>query len=394
MTHSFVDKVNKYRNALSLPWASFVIDVETTLIPDGKYETVYNRTPRYVMDGVLGTDSSWKEPKIHENVDQLISNIDYRDFIWIGHNISYDLWIYNYYKNLSEINSKDLLIWDTMLAEYLLTNQVERMPSLEKCCENYGIPMQKENEVSDLIKSGVCPSVIDKTKLAEYLKIDLLMTREVFLKQKEIFDSKPKAWQNMFINQMFFLLNTLRASWNGMKINEEFVEQNKVKLRAELAYLEGWLTASMEGMSGVPAEYWNPASNKDLTVFLYGGFKEWTEREQVGVYKTGLKVGQPRWKLNKKESVLGVRYIGQNSVDESALKECKEASSRTGDSTMVTFLDNLLKYKDTSKNYNTYFEGYMNFNNGDGYINPKYNHGLTPTGRLTCSQPNLQNIKG
>ena len=81
-----------------------------------------------------------------------------------------------------------------------------------------------------------------------------------------------------------------------------------------------------------------------------------------------------------------------SSVDEAAIRQCLVYASHP--SGWKDFLEKLIEYKDTNKNLNTYFEGYMNHATVDGFIKPKYNHGLTPTGRLTCSGPNLQNIKG
>jgi len=389
MTHVFVEKIRKYQEVLKSAFI-YVVDVETTLISKDKYKTVYNTPPKYVCHGWVNC-TNFDTPSILWNSGNLFGGFKiHRDLLLVGHNISYDTFIastvaYSGFK-------VGVFIWDTMLAEYLLTNQIERMPSLEQCCENHGIAMRKDEEVAQMMKAGVCPSTIPKDKLEEYLKGDLLMTKEVFKKQRELFYQRPPEWQVMFINQMFFLVNTLRASCNGMKIDWGFVAGNKTTLEASVAAYEADLKKFMGDKTSTDPSIWNPASNTDLSVFLYGGIKKWDERVPNGVYKTGIKAGQTKYKIEKRECVCRDTFPNLSSVDEAAIRQCLVYASHP--SGWKDFLEKLIEYKDTNKNLNTYFEGYMNHATVDGFIKPKYNHGLTPTGRLTCSGPNLQNIKG
>ena len=391
MTHVFVEKIRKYQEVLKSAFI-YVVDVETTLISKDKYKTIYNTPPKYICHGWLNTTKKDNESKIlwdHDNLWYPLFKGDQKYMLFVGHNISYDLFIASMGRPAI---SKNLMIWDTMLAEYLLTNQVERMPSLEQCCENYGIVMRKDEEVAQMMKAGVCPSTIPKDKLEEYLKGDLSMTKEVFKKQRELFYQRPPEWQVMFINQMFFLVNTLRASCNGMKIDWGFVAGNKTTLEASVAAYEADLKKFMGDKTSTDPSIWNPASNTDLSVFLYGGIKKWDERVPNGVYKTGIKAGQTKYKIEKRVCVCRDTFPNLSSVDEAAIRQCLVYASHP--SGWKDFLEKLIEYKDINKNLNTYFEGYMNHATVDGFIKPKYNHGLTPTGRLTCSGPNLQNIKG
>lgn len=388
MTHVFVEKIRKYQEVLKSA-SIYVVDVETTLISKDKYKTVYNTPPKYVCHGYLNIDSH-AIPGIRYNPGGLFEYFsDCEKNLYIGHNITYDIFIaLNQGSNFKMAS----IVWDTMLAEYLLTNQIERMPSLEQCCENHGIAMRKDEEVAQMMKAGICPSTIPKDKLEEYLKGDLLMTKEVFKKQRELFYQRPPEWQVMFINQMFFLVNTLRASCNGMKIDWGFVAGNKTTLEASVAAYEADLKKFMGDKTSTDPSIWNPASNTDLSVFLYGGIKKWDERVPNGVYKTGIKAGQTKYKIEKSACLCRDTFPNLSSVDEAAIRQCLVYASHP--SGWKDFLEKLIEYKDINKNLNTYFEGYMNHATVDGFIKPKYNHGLTPTGRLTCSGPNLQNIKG
>ncbi len=55
-------------------------------------------------------------------------------------------------------------------------------------------------------------------------------------------------------------------------------------------------------------------------------------------------------------------------------------------------IEKLLIYRHLTKLYSTYLEGLEQYINENGIINPIFNQTLARTGRLSCSEPNLQNI--
>ena len=370
MTHVYTEKVEKYQELLTSK-KIYVIDVETTLISKDKYKTVYNTPPEYIVHAV----SNVLQPKVfvqrnHKDLHYLFRNLSW-DNMYVGHNITYDIFIAATY-DLSTFGTKGF-IWDTMLAEYLLTNQVERMPSLEQCCANYGIKMVKGQEVAEAMKAGVCPSTLPPEQLDEYLEQDINMTKELFFKQKTEFYKRPPEWQVMFINQMFFLVNTLRASVNGMKIDRQYVEHQKLALWADVARLEKYLKEFMGVQTSTDPSIWNPASNADLTIFLYGGTKKWDDRVPNGVYKTGASAGKTRYKIEKKQFVRTPIFESRGSVDTSALKDMLKATKLGATGAYAPFLEKLIEYKDKNKNLSTYYEGYMNHATVDDYIKPNGN---------------------
>lgn len=396
------DKFKLYREAVEDDDSIFVFDVETTLIPKGKGESMYKTPPTLVMwDGyALSSGRFYSEINAtmflsdYELYDYLINTLPTGNLdILVGHNVTYDVFI-----GLTCTGKKDAflpqhtVLWDTMLAAYLLSNQELRSPSLNETAEYFSISGRKDDEVSQMIKSGICPSTIDRDKLKEYLDQDILLTKDVFLKQRELFLAKPKQWQNMFINQMLFLANTFRASYNGIKIDQQFVDSQKKALEVRLSFLHAELTSFMQRFTTIDKFYWNPASNDDLRIVLYGGTKTIEKRIIVGIYKTGAKAGQNRYKIEKNHFTITGLFSHlkllpeKQTVDEAKIKQLKSVGYRV-------FLDNLLEYRDVSKNLGTYYEGYMSYADSDGFIHPQYHHTRTPTGRLTCTNPNLQNIK-
>lgn len=53
---------------------------------------------------------------------------------------------------------------------------------------------------------------------------------------------------------------------------------------------------------------------------------------------------------------------------------------------------NILIYREIMKRVNTYYKAYMKFAEKDGRIHASFNQTGAPTGRFSCSDPNLQNI--
>lgn len=55
-------------------------------------------------------------------------------------------------------------------------------------------------------------------------------------------------------------------------------------------------------------------------------------------------------------------------------------------------IDEVLRYRTTSKMYSTYIESMYNYIRADGKIHTQFNQTVTVTGRLSSNEPNLQNI--
>jgi DNA polymerase I-like protein with 3'-5' exonuclease and polymerase domains len=126
---------------------------------------------------------------------------------------------------------------------------------------------------------------------------------------------------------------------------------------------------------------------------------EYTEKEQSGVYKTGAKAGEPKYRnvtrtlsLIQKASVLKeweTKTKGIYKVDEDVLKEVRNS---VVDTQLRDFIDTLLKYREVKKELSTYITGLKEVIYEDGYIHGNLHHTSTHTGRLSSSNPNLQNF--
>ena len=148
-----------------------------------------------------------------------------------------------------------------------------------------------------------------------------------------------------------------------------------------------------------PTTYWDyndmTFSNKQLNYFFLGGEIKWYSKEEAGVYKSGAKKGQPKYKKEERSIVLPSLfdpiYLKKNksgySFDEDALRSIIENESGDGE----IFATNMLTLREKEKELQM-LTSLLNLTWPDGIIHPSYNHCITATGRLSCSNPNLQQV--
>lgn len=375
-----------------------VIDTETKLIDKDK--SVYAYPPEFVLgvswveNGVFGDT---KKEYLHRwNKNDFYGVIDpaSKPYVTVGHNVCFDLLVTGMHK-LSDLGHD--IVWDTAIAEYEMFGQAFTYPSLQQLADKYCPGEMKENSVSEMIKAGVCPSTIPNDKLVEYCKQDVNITKKVFVAQMELFKVYPKNLQNLILQRMKYRMITHEMSCNGMMMDKEKMLGASKSLEIDEILLERKLTLAMS--SHMPkADDINPSSNQQLMGVLYGkGTYKVTKMVDTGeVYKSGDKKGQPKLKKEFIHQPYKNPFfpVGRmDSVDEQSLNkilsclippECRD------------FVETLLKYRTVSKERRTYFQGYYDVaRDGDPYISlhTEFKHTATPTGRISSSKPNIQNLK-
>lgn len=96
----------------------------------------------------------------------------------MAHNAKFELgWL----KRIG-IDLRELIVWDTMLADWVLNGNLKRSLTLTECCKRHGIHLKKDI-IGDWIRKGVDTDNIPKSWLVEYCSIDVEMTRELFARQ-------------------------------------------------------------------------------------------------------------------------------------------------------------------------------------------------------------------
>ncbi len=285
------------------------------------------------------------------------------------------------------VSDRKIRLWDTSIVEYILRNHRMRMPSLDVVAKQRGTPT-KDATVSDLIKSGMCPSKIDRDMLAHYLEGDLVATREIFLQQyKEVYDRKldKVVWATMEA-----LWATTEMQHNGMAVDLSVLRLHEQSWDARLAAIDTELSSLcklVDVFATDPEFSWG--SNHDLSRLLFGGTKNGVVKESVGYYKNG----RPKFKnVTKLRIFTGLGLTPKSGSETSRAGifsvDDKSLSAHSGKSKVV---DLLLERRALAKLGSTYGNA-IRTKSIANVLYGQLHHNVTGTGRLSSSDPNLQNM--
>ena len=318
-----------------------------------------------------------------QRMQEFIANAD----LLVGFNIKFDLhWLRRIGIDISKVK-----VWDCQIGEFLLENQTNQYPSLDQAAEKYGLPKKLDIVKTEYWEKGIDTDMIPRDILSDYLAQDLILTEQVYLKQVEQFKTNGKA--ALFKVQCLDLLVLEEMEYNGIKFNTEKAREKAEEIYHELA---GILAELSIYTNGVPVNF---NSNDHLSCLLYGGTITIDDRIPVGVFKTGLKVGQTRYKIIEKhyelprlvEPIKGTEtakegYWKTNADVLRSLKLSKVAK------TIVGLLN---RYSELEKLAGTYLTGWSNLidkmNWEKDMIHGNLNQCTVITGRLSSTKPNLQN---
>lgn len=316
----------------------------------------------------------------------------------VGHNIKFDL---HYLRRFSPAWAEWMRtgrVWDTMLAEYLLSGQYVKFPSLDYCAERYQGTL-KDTLISAYWEQGVRTEDIPKEQLCEYLKNDVLNTELVYLAQRQ--RAADLGMERLISANMEALLATADMEWNGMAFDAEGARAHAITLEVRRAELQAQIVRVFEIY--LPSVTYNPCSREQLSAVLFGGSMGVVEdvivRTDEGeplTYKSGLRKGEPK---TRKERV-AVWVDGMSVRPSSSWKTSKEGVYQVHEDVLEKLKDDtragalvrlVLAFRELEKDISTYYRGYSDLVWQDGCIHPSLEHVSTATGRLSCTKPNLQN---
>lgn len=192
------------------------------------------------------------------------------------------------------------------------------------------------------------------------------------------------------------LLILEEMEWNGIKFNEELANQRAGEIKEQIQQIEDRLLAIYPN---VPISF---NSGDQLSAFLYGGTITQEVKEHVGFFKTGTKVGQPRFRNHEVLHELPRLFT---PVRGSELK--KPGFYATSADTLLKLKGNR-KTKDIleliqrrtrlstllEKTYEGLMKVHREQNWEPNYLHGQFNQVVAATGRLSSSKPNLQNLDG
>lgn len=361
------------------------LDVETTVFNKGNPFDLRNKC---VMVGLKFQGEVAQTFLLGEfNWVNLIQKyIDKADLI-VGFNLKFDL---HWLRNIG-ISFEDKKIYDCQLGEFLLSNQEHKYPSLNSCLEKYELTLKLDVVKTEYWDKGIDTDAIPVEILEEYLVGDLEATEEVYKIQTN--ELVKAGLYPLFKLQCLDLLVLEEMEYQGIKFNTTRAKQKADEISEELSNLVSDITSYS---NGVP---FNLNSDDHISALLYGGTITEDTRIPIGVYKTGAKVGETRYKIITKEYLLP-RLIEPLKGTE----RVKEGYWLTNDDVMRSLkpnkdakilLQKLKKYATLEKLKGTYLIGWSNLidemNWEKDMIHGTINQCTVITGRTSSTKPNLQN---
>jgi len=319
--------------------------------------------------------------------------IDEADML-VGFNIKFDLhWLQN-----KGILFEGKRVFDCQIAEFLLSNQREKYPSLNGALTRLSLPLKLNVVKEEYWDEGRDTSEVPVDILEEYLLGDLIGTEEVYKKQtNELVDA---GLYKLFKLQCLDLCVLQKMEYNGIIFNTKKAREKADEISKELSNLVSSLNDYTNGISV------NLNSGDHVSCLLYGGLIEEDIRIPIGEYKTGEKIGQTRYKILTKQYNLPRLITPLKGTERLKKGDTKDTARywQTNDDVIRSLkpdkgakklLDLLKKYTTLEKLRGTYLIGWSNLleemNWEKDIIHGNLNQCVASTGRLTSTKPNLQN---
>ena len=340
----FKDFIEKLKNQ-----NLFAFDTETTSLNIFEAELVG-------VSFCFDTKTSYYVPLLHEVMFEENKQVDIDEFISLvkkifenenqkktGHNLKYDIQIFKNYG----VNVKGFS-FDTMIAAYLLSPD-DLSFSLSSTAKKYlgldGI------EYKDVIGKKDNFSQVDIQRAANYSAEDSYFSWMLYLKlSKEL---EEKELTKVFYDIDLPLLDVLsKMELNGVCIDTESLKKSSIFLGEELKTLENEIYELAGGST------FNINSPKQLSFILF---------EKLRISTKGIK-----------------KTTQGYSTDVTTLEKLKGVHP---------IADKLLQYRSVFKLKSTYIDSLpLYVSKKTGRLHTKFNQAVTGTGRLSSSDPNLQNI--
>jgi len=397
-----------------------VFDAETTM------RGGFGRDSNPFIDKILCTGYKYQKPKLlgYNAIDALLGNYQPTDLFstkqdyplpgflndvdtLIGHNIKFDLLFIWRSHELQNYLKRGGRIWDTQLAEYLLSGQRHKYPALRDIAVNrYGC----RERVKHL--EGKNTEEVPIELLLEDVRNDVLDTEAVALQQAKL--TKEKQMHALCKTQMEGLLATTEMEFNGMYIDKQKLLENKAVLQNEY-------DNALRELMLLVNKHWNPAtpfnsgSPKQVSQLFFGGIIKYKAREPIlnalgvpEVIKSGVNRGTVKTKLMDKTidyKGLGLKpnLSWENNNGYRTDEEVLDLIAKRPNTDAGKIAIQMLKIRELSKQLNTYYTGFEKLiYDWDGCIHGHISHcgyegndkkgGGTATGRTSSVNPNLQNI--
>lgn len=361
-----------------------VLDVETTTHAKG---SAFNQQNELVTVQ-LKVGESPAVVYFKEDFGKVIPILESASVI-IGFNLKFDLhWIQR------EFGWKADCVWDCQLAEFIFSKQTWKYPDLKTACENYGLQTKTDVVKDEYWSKGIQTTDIPREILAEYGANDVEITYQLFLNQLQLFSDKEQAKFKLFRLHCNDLIVLQTMENHGIMYDVQASLQQSKELEKQVKHLEGKIYAFT---GSIPI---NLDSRDHVSILLYGGTISVDTRIPIGTYKTGAKLGQPRYKIIETKYDLPrlvqplkgseLKKEGYFATDEPTLLSLKPNATTKKLITWLLDRSKLMKLK------STYLEGLPKTIEEMGWtpnmLFSNLNQCVATTGRLSSTKPNQQNL--
>lgn len=354
-----------------------VLDVETTIFQKGNPFSRQNKLCLVGIGDYLGMDRE----KIQQEVDSCT--------LLVGFNIKFDLhWIKRY-----GIHYETKRVWDCQLADFIISGQSNPYPSLNSVASKYGLGSKLDLVSTEYWEKGIDTTEVPEDVLHEYLQQDLLLTEQVYHHQLAEFKANPQLYK-LFRLHCLDLVALQEMEYNGMLFD---CKEASVLARKEEERQREIEQELRKGYEHIPINF---ASRDHLSAYLFGGTITEEIPQLIGLYKTGARAGQEKFKKVEFKHELPriitppkgseLKKEGFFSTDESTLQgiSCNKLGRKR--------LDLILERAKSAKISGTYYQGIPELIEKMDWpqntIHGQFNQCVAATGRLSSSKPNLQNF--
>lgn len=356
------------------------LDVEATTHNKGNPYDSRNKLVCYshATDN-MHTATQWGD-NVWKGVQYMVDNYD----LVVGFNFKYDLhWFEKHGVDFSKTT-----IWDVQIAEFILSHQTHKFPSLNETCLKYGVPTKLDVVKTEYWDKGIQTDMVPWPILKEYAAHDAFVTLQCYHAQVKLMTAAQRRLCQLMCMDLY-VLKEMEAT--GLPYDEELCAKRAQEVDDKISKIKVQLTTIYPN---VPINF---GSGDHLSAFLYGGIVKEDGKEHIGFYKTGEKAGQPKYKNIVIEHVLPKLYEplkgsklqkeGMYATDEGTLRKLK------GKKNVVNLLLELSKLE---KLNGTYYKGLVALREKMhwpvGVLHGQFNQTTAGTGRLSSSKPNLQNF--
>jgi DNA polymerase I-like protein with 3'-5' exonuclease and polymerase domains len=362
----------------------------------------------------------------------------------IMHNAQHDLmWLW-------ESGFKyDGLIYDTMLAEYILDRGQRSELNLGACAERRKLEVQKDDTLKRYFKEGYNTNEIPLDELSFYLRCDILSTSWLFHSIEADY-AKPESESLTIIRDTTFTTcKTLtRMYMSGIKVDLQELERVRELFESEKAEIEDRLQKKVRQLMGDTPVNLNSREQMSQVVFSRRMInkKEWVDlfnftstvddykdavkanseliyrtkaftcptcEGQGKTYKTkkdGTRFAKPNrckdcdtrgFQLTETKQVAGLRFSAPSkswvsadgfSTGKDNLEILAATARNNNMKEAESFLNDLKRLSAVSSYLSAFVDGISNFTKHDGFLHVGLTQHITATGRFSGRNPNMQNM--